>query len=309
MDIVAKPTREGPMGTSLPGNVRRTHGGVGRNIAEALGRMGTPTHFVSAVGSDANGTALVAELEKRVTTECAILPNIPTATFLAVLDAEGNLVSAVADMKAFDHVPPPRHSAPLTIADGNLPPEILTSLPRPLWFEPVSVEKGVKVCGLPRVDLISPNYQEACAITGEVYERPSIEDAHRVARKLCDQVADVVVLTLGKQGVLVVSTTSLNDPKFAQYADGLASHIHVNRLESRAVHMEPKHPLEKVVSDTGAGDTLLACTAWGVTQKLDLLTSVALGMMGAVMTLGSSQAVHPGIASIQDMLPKERSKL
>src|SRR3954469_25470042 len=47
--------------TSNPGRAGTTAGGVGRNIAENLARLGTPTHLIAAVGRDAAGERLLAE--------------------------------------------------------------------------------------------------------------------------------------------------------------------------------------------------------------------------------------------------------
>jgi len=44
--------------SSHPGKVRQSNGGVGRNIAEALARMGAPPRFVTLVGPDAAGEQL-----------------------------------------------------------------------------------------------------------------------------------------------------------------------------------------------------------------------------------------------------------
>jgi len=46
--------------SSHPGKVRQSNGGVGRNIAEALARMGAPPRFVTLVGPDAAGEQLRA---------------------------------------------------------------------------------------------------------------------------------------------------------------------------------------------------------------------------------------------------------
>ena len=60
MDIKARSAAPVVAATSNPGHVVRSPGGVGRNVAENLARLGTPTTLVAAVGADALGDELVA---------------------------------------------------------------------------------------------------------------------------------------------------------------------------------------------------------------------------------------------------------
>ena len=41
-----------------------TFGGVARNVAECMTRLGTPPFFISAVGSDRSGNLITSYLEK-----------------------------------------------------------------------------------------------------------------------------------------------------------------------------------------------------------------------------------------------------
>jgi len=50
-------------GTSNPGRSRTSAGGVGRNVAENLARLGVRTVLVSAIGNDAAGVSLRRETE------------------------------------------------------------------------------------------------------------------------------------------------------------------------------------------------------------------------------------------------------
>ena len=61
VDIKARSAAPATPRTSNPGHGSMTPGGVGRNIAENLARLGTRTHLVSAVGRDALGDNLVAQ--------------------------------------------------------------------------------------------------------------------------------------------------------------------------------------------------------------------------------------------------------
>ncbi|CAM9281049.1 unnamed protein product, partial [Sphacelaria rigidula] len=117
--------------------------------------------LVSVVGADETGKALVAHCEdagvKARATDEESLPG--TASYVAMLDGDGELVAAVADMRLLDVMTAEfvdRHAntvagTAVVVADGNLPPGGLARLVglcrregTPLVFEPTSVVKSVR---------------------------------------------------------------------------------------------------------------------------------------------------------------------
>lgn len=71
VDIVAKPDTGNQLviGTSNPASCVESDGGVGRNIAEVLGRLGSSSLIFSAVGNDSRGRAIIDRLES----ECGVM--------------------------------------------------------------------------------------------------------------------------------------------------------------------------------------------------------------------------------------------
>ncbi|KAL8851046.1 MAG: hypothetical protein Q9221_004036 [Calogaya cf. arnoldii] len=86
--------------TSNPAQISQNIGGVGQNIATAIHYMDTMVLFCSAIGSDS--AALVAEEQltaKGLSTSAIVQkPSARTAQYVAVNDADKNLVLAMADM-------------------------------------------------------------------------------------------------------------------------------------------------------------------------------------------------------------------
>ena len=181
VDLVSQPSRPLIHGTSNPGVVKQTFGGVARNVAEALARLGTVPVFVSAVGQDASGAALRAALTAvGVTAHLHSDPGTRTATYSALLDADGDLVAAVADMDAFDAL----HSrvvddamladASCCVVDANVPTDVLGDVARrcaaagvPVVFEPTSVPKAGRMAhagALRCVTVATPNLDEVKAM-------------------------------------------------------------------------------------------------------------------------------------------------
>ena len=97
---------------ATPAPARWPPGGVGRNIAENLARLGTRTHLVAAIGGDALGDQVLAATSAAgVHVEHVRRTARATGTYTAVLDADGELVVAVADMAATDELGPSTSTA------------------------------------------------------------------------------------------------------------------------------------------------------------------------------------------------------
>ena len=84
VDVKARSSVRAVARTSNPGSARLSSGGVGRNIAENLARLGTTTHLVSAVGDDPLGDQLVrSTAEAGVGVEHVARLDRPTGSYTA----------------------------------------------------------------------------------------------------------------------------------------------------------------------------------------------------------------------------------
>ena len=153
MDLTSSPEPGRPLlrHTSNPGVVTQRPGGVGRNIAEAIARVagggGEPPLLVSAVGADLPGDALIADCKNAGVDTRGVRRDDSrrTAVYAAMLEEEGELLSAVADMEVMDSLSaddfsgfaPQIDAAPLVVADANLSPEVSRALT-------ASLERGMQ---------------------------------------------------------------------------------------------------------------------------------------------------------------------
>ena len=144
------------LGTSNPGRVSSDFGGVARNVAENLARLGVPTSILSRVGDDESGRGVLAHLGQLGidTSQVTISAASPTASYTAVLQSDGELVLGLADMQIYDEITPaliepvlPRLRAyDFWFADANLPGEMtVTVTMRPVLCgtELTIVQEGV----------------------------------------------------------------------------------------------------------------------------------------------------------------------
>lgn len=281
VDVVATPDRALVEGDSNPGSVRVSFGGVGRNIAENMARLGAEVHLVSVFGDD-----LLGRLAHQFCAKCGIgLGNSAftarrgTGTYVAVLEADHDLHVAVSDMAILDELEPARVSAALAslgpedlcVAETNLASEHLEALARScpcaLALDPVSVAKAPKARPLlSALALFKPNRAEAEALCGFPLRTPA--DYARAARWFHDQGVGEVLVSLGREGVLA--------------SDGREAFL----LRAREV---------EVVNATGAGDAFLAASLVGRERGWPLQERVAAAMRVAAHTLGSAHAVAPDL--------------
>lgn len=285
VDVKARSSMRAVPRTSNPGTARLSSGGVGRNIAENLARLGTPTHLVSAVGDDALGDQLLrTTAEAGVGVEHVARLDRPTGSYTAVLDADGELLVAVADMAAVDAIDATQVAAAadllaradLVVVDGNLSAEAMVAVTRaagdtPLVLDPVSVPKAERAARLldggQRWHLVTPDHLELAALTGlpATYER----QVTSACARLHERGVTWVWVREGERGSL------LSGP------DG-ATHL-------------PAIPT-RVVDVTGAGDAMLAAWCHGVLTGSTPLEAARLGHAAAALTIASEHTVRDDLS-------------
>ena len=183
VDITGFPRDKLVLHDSNIGEVRISLGGVGRNIAENLARLGQPTRLLSVVGDDLYGRRILEEaaaigLDMR---DSIILRDRPTSTYLCIMDETRDMAVAINHMDSIeamtvDYLQARRgiiENAQLCVLDTNLPEPVLDYLlstfpTRPDFFlDPVSTSKAAKVKGrIGRFHTIKPNRIEAEILSG-----------------------------------------------------------------------------------------------------------------------------------------------
>jgi pseudouridine kinase len=174
IDIEGYPNQKLLLGDSNPGVVKTSLGGVGRNIAENLTRLGIETKFLSVVGDDAHGKRVLDHAKAiGLDMEDVLIADEPTSTYLSVLDETRDMHVGIAYMDILhrlDITYIQKHAdiienAAFCVVDTNLP-EILaylvTSYDVPFVLDTVSASKAVKAKHLlGHFHTIKPNKLEA----------------------------------------------------------------------------------------------------------------------------------------------------
>ena len=272
-------------GDSNQGQISTSAGGVARNIAENLARLGSAVQLITGLGDDWFSVSVRASLNLPLLdlSACYAPPNTSSDSYLSLYDVKGELVSAVNQMRLVNKLTPSYLQrfetqitcANLIIADCNLPPDTiywLAVLPdRPtLFFDGVSMEKITRLesC-LDRIDGLKCNRLEAAALLNcSVSATPD-----QIVADLHQRGVDIVLLTLGSEGVQL----------------GRAG---------QQLHFPPLEPPQTIASVAGAGDALLAGFLHSHCNGASDETAMHFGLRAAQLSLTCTNAVHPGIASL-----------
>lgn len=271
-DIVAHTTSAFEPGTSCPGHVRETFGGVARNVAVLAASTGARVALLGRVGVDAPGRALLADLaDAGVTPDLTVDDTAATGTYLATHDATGELVAAVSDLSIYDRMTPDvvldrpvLRAARLLFADANLPEATLLALARRctdrLAVDAISRAKAPRLAALlPLGPIVFVNLTSAETLLGR-----SFTDAAEAAASLADRGARAAVVTAGSAPVAVLD-------------DGAVHRITV--------------PRRTVVDVTGAGDALTAATLAARLRGHTLAEAVGFGIKASGAALACSGAL------------------
>ena len=259
--------------TSNPGDVVTAVGGVGRNIAHNLALLGIDTALISFVGGDAYGERLRQETQSAgVDVSMLATGDQPTGVYLAILDHQGELVSAISDMRSAEALNPEHlwpcakrlAKAAMIIADCNITVACLAWTVEftrhhsvKLLIEPISVPKARKLLQLKNISAyaVTPNQSQLAALGG-------LEGLHRLG------FANVIAHE-GKAGV------TISDGRAAQHIAAL--------------------PVDGVSDVTGAGDAAVAGLVCGLALGHDLAQSARLGQAAAALKIISHSSVATAI--------------
>ncbi|XP_010905070.1 pseudouridine kinase isoform X3 [Elaeis guineensis] len=300
LDIHAKPSAHPIPGTTTPGKVQYVSGGVARNVAECMSKLGNKPFMISVVGHDVAGDLLLKYWKSAGLPTKGILKleGITTPVVSNIFDSSGELAMAVASVEAVVRC--------LAAGSGI-----------PVWFEPVSVTKSRRIASVVNyITCASPNENELVAMANAL--SPGIEFSyiqHQASKGkghsadslfemlkpamclLLQKGVKLLVVTLGSDGLFLCCREGLSFMKddlrsrrvgsfgrqlYDLVNESCSSMKHVNFIKSGersskffAFHY-PALPAS-VVSLTGAGDCLVGGILASICNGLDVMQSVAVG--------------------------------
>lgn len=295
IDIEGVPFKTIKYRDSNPGKIRLSYGGVGRNIAENIARLGGDCAMVSCVGDEPMSLGAVSNLRELGVdvSHIRVFKEEMPSMYLSILNHEGDMELAVSDMEIIDHIDPDYideikpflEKAEVVALDGNLTEAFLEHATDALkgiklFYDPVSANKGVRAKRfVGRFFAVKPNRIEAEAILD--MKISSDEDVKEAGRRFMELGVSKVFITLGEDGVFYME-------------------------EGDWGFIRPAKDLE-IKSATGAGDSFSACILLGISRGMSAKHIAEIGMTASRITMGTRKAVSDEISMelIEELMSKE----
>ncbi len=271
------------LGTSNPGDVRIDFGGVARNVAHNLRKLGGTVTLLSRVGNDGHGRQVMEHAAETGIDASLFTVSTArrTASYTAILENTGELVIGLADMDIYDELTPallepalPRlREHKLWFVESNVPGATIAWLleqagPIPVAADAISIAKSRRLAPLlSRLHLLFCNLSQAVIIAGMDDPRPPLPEAARALRAAG---ARSGVVSAGARGIAVWSENDL-----------------------QAFPALPARTRDV----TGAGDALVAGTLFGLSAGRPLAEAARLGLAAAAITVESEFAAPPELSA------------
>lgn len=293
IDIQGVPKKKLIPRDSNIGQVFISLGGVGRNIAENIARLGIETKLISVVGNDPYGQRILDHASDigLSMADGLVLKDQPSSMYLSILDEDKDMALAInamdsiqaLDIKFIRSKKALIERATLIVLDTNLNQEVIVEICQmakaPIYIDPVSTTKAMKLIPvLDKIDTLKPNRLEAEVLSGIVIHQN--EDCPKAAKVLHDLGVRRVIISLGSHGV----------------------------FESTAnQHAFKPNPKVKMVNATGAGDAFMAALVYANQKELDLNLTLETALSAAALALEVDTTINPDLT--ETSLLKKRKEL
>ncbi|MCF6213882.1 MAG: PfkB family carbohydrate kinase [Flavobacteriaceae bacterium] len=265
---------------SNQGRLKISMGGVGRNIAENLVRLGLNTKLISVIGDDANAQQLKSHSQQigLDILDSLFLKNQATSVHLAIMDEHNDMALGLSAMSIFDQFSLAfikkkqaiLEKASCIVLDTNMPKVILDEVAKnyphkKLFLDAVAGSKALRAKDtLAHLYALKVNRLEAEILSDiKIKNKKSI---YKIAKKLHKIGVKNLCITLGDAGVFY------SNPKISGFI---------------------KPQKNTVVNTNGAGDAFMGGLIYADLQKNSLKKSAQFGVACATVTLGHEDNVHP----------------
>jgi pseudouridine kinase len=262
-------------GASNPGRMREEVGGGVFNAARYAVQLGIAVDFLSVRGGDAEADLVGRAIRAAGFNDLSsVFLDRQTASYTAIIDQDGDVITALADMEIYEAALPRQiarrktrdaiEACDAVLTDANMPAEAIAKLlslaqGKPVFAIAISPAKAVRLRAvLQRFDCVFLNAREVKALA-------QVEHLDLSMTKLIDEGLNRAAVTQGSGPVLLLN-------------------------QGLIIEVEPPKA-QQIVDVTGAGDALAGVTIAALMQGLDLETAVRRGMRAAALTVASPHAV------------------
>jgi len=268
---------------SNPGKIKNSLGGVGRNIAENLVKLGISVKLISVIGNDPYGLKILQEAKTigLDMEDSLILEDEATSIYLSMLDESGDMIAAISYMDIYENMTVEFikekkkviDESKLCIIDTNIPKEVIEYIllnhkKIDFLLDTVSTAKAKKVKDLiGYFHTIKPNRIEAELLAG--MEINDEDDLKRASEYFLRKGVKRVFISLGENGVFYCDENNMN-------------HI--------------KIPKTKPVNATGAGDAFMAAIAYGHYNNISVEETVRMAIAASIIAISHENTISPDMS-------------
>ena len=264
------------------GRLSLSIGGVGRNIAENLVRLGLPTKLICPIGDDIYGKQIIENCKEIGIdlSDSLFMENTDSSVFLAIMDNTNDLALAIAAMSICEKITTEFidtkreqiKNAKAVVLETNIPPKVLQhivkTIPDQIYI--LDTVAGDKAHGCLEI-LHGLHSLKTNKIEAEILSNIKInsdEDLPKVAAFFHAKGVTNVFLTMGKQG--------------SYYSNNDHQGVFVPALID-------------VVNTNGAGDAFVSGLVYAKMKGFDVEKAVKVASACADMAVSSEATVNPNI--------------
>jgi pseudouridine kinase len=265
------------------GTLETKFGGVGRNIAENMSKLGFEVEFLSVFGQDDFSKRIVESCDNLGinTKNCLVLQNRTTSVFMAIMDRYNDLAVGLTAMDIYNDIPDSFILDNLDIIDQNEYCILETNMPKRILelvtdklpnirfaLDAVSGKKALKSKSiLSKLTILKCNLLEAELLSDIKVEQRT--DKEKLVKYFIELGVKKVFITSGKNGIIYGDSKG-----FYQY-------------KIRSI---------KPLNTIGAGDSFMAGLLYGATKKYDIHKMVEFANACAQITIQHKNTVHPDLS-------------
>ncbi len=268
---------------SNPGKLDISVGGVGRNIADNLARLGADSRLLTIVGDDHWGQQILTLTEQAgVNVElCISLALARSSTYLSLHNPDGEMQIALSDMSIIDQLNASELSqqeeqikaSDVLVLDANLSDNALeycfSCEHQAVFVDPVSSAKAIKLKPfLSAINTLKPNRREAELLSGLAIT--SVSDIASAAKEIHQKGVENIFISSGALGGYWSTDFGANADLFP----------------TSSLSESP------IANVTGAGDALMAALIYGKTRGWDWRTVARFAMATSAVTVSVESSIN-----------------
>lgn len=273
-----------PNNTTRFGNLKESAGGIGRNIAENLTKLGVKTELISITGGDGRSTFILNHCHcAEISTEnFLIIKEGRASTYMGILDERANRLQAFADTSILKLLTPKflnsksqlLRNSKIIYFDTGFTDELADFVfdnfsDKPIYMSPLSISMHQTRKHLSKIHTLCINFEDVCYLTDKKLCSPTeIFDA---CREFIEKGLRRIFIIRDKEGV-----------------------YYYNSADDEFGYVQSGESILNCVS--GVSDAFMAGIIFGTMRDMDTKKQIELAITMSHTTAQSKGSVNPLLA-------------